>query len=82
MLTSLTSLDEEEEEVNTRASKRRQVARSSKDLLTAEVPEGSKDNRRRRPKPQPSDVAPVKPSIKPHSSSGKRVSAKAAKNAV
>ena len=90
ILTSLPFLEEDEEDdevVETRAAKRRHVIRSSrdKDHLSPDVPEGSKDNRRRRDsrlKPQPSDVLPVKAPIKPHSSSGKKYSAKASKDAV
>ena len=87
LLTSLPFLEEDEEDdevVETRAAKRWHVIRSSrdKDHLSPDVPEGSKDNRRRRPKLQAADVPSVKPSIKPHSSSGKRFSAKASKDVV
>ena len=87
LLTSLPFLEEDEEDdevVETRAAKRRHVIRSSrdKDHLSPDVPEGSKDNRRRHPKLQAADIPSVKPSIKPHSSSGKRFSAKASKDVV
>ena len=87
ILTSLPFLEEDEEDdevVETRTAKRRHVIRSSrdKDHLSPDIPEGSKDSRRRRPKLQAADVPSVKPSIKPHSSSGKRFSAKASKDVV
>ena len=85
LLTSLPFLEEEEEEVDeveTHTAKCWHVSRSSKDLLAPGVPEGSKDSRHHRTKPQASNIPSVKHSIKPHSSLGKRFSTKASKDAV